>query len=474
MMIEQVDPRLSQLCQEYTALTKSDIQELVFQAEKIISRNLYPDNDVFIDVMNEFTGDAIVVFQRPPLTKTSLYSKDIVGKKAERPNEAAVYRTFETSLNTVGLLAKSQEDVMLRQRVYPIRNQLKNIGVIIIEDSVNEQIKDSLSAKSSEKSYQNAQMPMSFKDFVTDNIDEGIMIFNSKGYLVQTNRAVEGYYHHFGYLDDILGMHYDNLSLDLSTFEQLNYLRSRNSMGNSMEKEIMFGDFHFEMKYIFVENQGIVIVILHDITEVRRKEAEIIDKSVAIQEIHHRVKNNLQSVVSLLRIQARRCQTEEGKKVLTESVYRIMAIARTHELLSKQLEDNISLKAVLDSVIENMRRCYDDLYHIQIESEIDDQLVLNSDTVETIALVVNELIQNCFDHAFVGRETGLIQVRVMEENQYVFITIEDNGIGYAQNQPEKNNLGLQIVTSYVKEKLKGKLKISSSPNGTTTSFYFKK
>ncbi|MBP2099058.1 sensor histidine kinase [Enterococcus rivorum] len=474
MMIEEMETRLSALCQEYTALSQEDIQELIFQAEKIIVRNLYPDNDVFIDVMNELTGDAIVVFQRGPLTKKSLYSKDIVGEKAERHNEAAVYRTFETSLNTVGLLARSQEDVMLRQRVYPIRNQQKNIGVVIVEDSVNEKIKNSLSARDSEQNYQNAQIPMTFKDFVTDNIDEGMLIFNSKGYLVQMNRAVESYYHSFGYLDDILGMHYDNLSLDLSTFEQLNYLRSRNELHNTMEKEIIFGNYHFEMKYIFVETEGILIVILHDITEVRKKEAEISNKSVVIQEIHHRVKNNLQSVVSLLRIQARRCSTEEAQKVLTESVYRIMAIARTHELLSKQLEDNISLKAVLDSVIENMRRCYENLYHINIESEIDDQLILNSDVVVTIALVVNELIQNCFDHAFIGRDTGFIQVRVVEENQYVYITIKDNGVGYEKEKTEQNNLGLQIVNSYVKEKLRGKLKITSNARGTETSFYFKK
>lgn len=142
-----------------------------------------------------------------------------------------------------------------------------------------------------------------------------------------------------------------------------------------------------------------------------------------------------------------------------------MAIARTHELLSKQLEDDISLKSVLDSVVENMHRCYENLYHITIDSEIETQLILESDTVVTIALVVNELIQNCYDHAFIDRKQGHIQVRVYEKNQYVNISIEDNGIGYQQNKKGQNNLGLQIVTSYVKEKLRGKLEITSSEQG---------
>ncbi|EOI01888.1 hypothetical protein UAY_01296 [Enterococcus moraviensis ATCC BAA-383] len=466
--------QIKKLCKEYTELSKEDINELITQANHILTRNLYPDNDVFIDVINELTGDAVVIFQREPLSKQSLYSKNIVGEKAQRKNEAAVYRTFETSLNTVGLLARSQENVMVRQRVYPIRNQRKNIGVVIVEDSVDEKMKNFLVAQSEAKNYQNIPIPITSKEFVTDNIDEGILIFNRKGYLVQMNRAAESYYHEFGYLEDILGMHYDNLSLDMSTFEQLNYLRSRNDVASSMEKEIKFGNLYFEMKYIFDEAEGTVIVIIHDVTEVRKKEAEISDKAVVIKEIHHRVKNNLQSVVSILSIQARRCQTDEAKKVLTESVYRIMAIARTHELLSKQLEDDISLKSVLDSVVENMHRCYENLYHITIDSEIETQLILESDTVVTIALVVNELIQNCYDHAFIDRKQGHIQVRVYEKNQYVNISIEDNGIGYQQNKKGQNNLGLQIVTSYVKEKLRGKLEITSSEQGTKTFFYFKK
>lgn len=459
--------KIKEFCQEYTELSTADISELIIQAELILTKNLYPDNDVFIDVMNELTGDAIVVFQRAPLSKASLYSKNVIGEKAERKNEAAVYRTFETSLNTIGLLARSQENVMVRQRVYPIRNQKKNIGVVIVEDSVNQQMKSYLSSQIGEKT-------TTTNEFVTDNIDEGILIFNPKGYLVQMNRAAEMYYQEFGYLDDILGMHYDNLSLDMSTFEQLNYLRSRSPELTTMKKEIEFGNMYFELKYIFDESENTLTLIIRDITEVRKKEAEISDKAEVIKEIHHRVKNNLQSVVSILNIQARRSTSNEAKKALTESVYRIMAIARTHELLSKQLEDDISLKSVLDSVIENMQRCYEDLYHINVESSIDQTLILTSDSVVTIALVVNELVQNCYDHAFNGQDHGNIYIDVTQKNEYVYISIEDDGIGYDTEKKEQLNLGMQIVTSYVKEKLRGKLKITSNHLGTKIFFYFKK
>lgn len=76
--------QIKQLCKEYTELSEEDINELITQANHILTRNLYPDNDVFIDVINELTGDAVVIFQREPLSKQSLYSKNIVGEKAQR------------------------------------------------------------------------------------------------------------------------------------------------------------------------------------------------------------------------------------------------------------------------------------------------------------------------------------------------------------------------------------------------------
>ncbi|MBC8862640.1 ethanolamine utilization protein, partial [Escherichia coli] len=88
--------------------------------------------------------------------------------------------------------------------------------------------------------------------------------------------------------------------------------------------------------------------------------AEIVSKSVAIREIHHRVKNNWQSVVSLLRIQGRRSTSMEAQKILNESVSRILAIAATHELLSKQMEDGINLYMVIETVAYNIERCCTD------------------------------------------------------------------------------------------------------------------
>lgn len=83
-------------------------------------------------------------------------------------------------------------------------------------------------------------------------------------------------------------------------------------------------------------------------------------------------------------------------------------------------------------------------------------------------------MQNCYDHAFIDRNYGDIYINVTQKNDYVYISIEDNGIGYNTEKKEQNNLGMQIVTSYVREKLHGKLKITSNHLGTKIFFYFKK
>lgn len=173
------------------------------------------------------------------------------------------------------------------------------------------------------------------------------------------------------------------------------------------------------MKQIFVkeedEQECRFILILHDITDIKVKEAEIVSKSVAIREIHHRVKNNLQSVVSLLRIQGRRSTSVEAQKILNESVSRILAIAATHELLSKQMEDGINLYMVIETVAYNIERCCTDCPKVAVRMDIDKRIYLDSDRTVALALVMNELLQNSYDHAFHPNESGEILLQIKEE-----------------------------------------------------------
>lgn len=110
-----------------------------------------------------------------------------------------------------------------------------------------------------------------------------------------------------------------------------------------------------------------------------------------------------------MRIQARRTTSKEASKVLKESVNRIMAIATTHELLSKQVEDNVSLRQMLEAVMYNFRHIFNP-EKVQLNLTVDPTITVSSDQMVSISLVVNELLQNIFDHAFEPDQSGMVEV----------------------------------------------------------------
>ncbi|MBP1040836.1 histidine kinase N-terminal domain-containing protein [Vagococcus sp. BWB3-3] len=471
-----VEDDIRRLCQKYSELDVSDIDEIIKEANNIEKSIRYQNEDVFIDILSDVTDEAIVVYHRRPKLKESIYQETVVGKVAKRLNEPGVYRTFETSLNTEGLLAKTQENKLIRQKVFPIRNNQRNIGVLIIEAPVNETIGEQFYFSNQEDGSQRpVTQPIAFYKNLINKLDEAILIFDKEGHLIINNEVAESYYYHFGYMEKINGFHYDNLSLDTSTFEQLLYLRNAGKWEEVAEKEIFFGETHFKMSRFFDDDTEMFSMILHDKTEIYNKEVEIITKSVAIKEIHHRVKNNLQSIVSLLRIQSRRSESEEVKKLLRESETRILAISTAHELLSKQIADDISLVSVLDLTINNVHRSFLGSKQIALEKYIDETIFLDSDKTVSLALIVNELLQNSFEHGFTKEDPqNLIQIEVTKiDDDTISVVIQDNGVGYHAKKSNRSSLGLKIVSSYVKEKLRGKLHIKSNHFGTTTRFYFK-
>lgn len=469
-----IDKNIYELSHKYSSLSDSDIDELIKEARKIEETNRYQEEDVFIDILSDVTDEAVVVYHRPPKDNDSIYKDNVVGKIAKRLNEPGVYRTFETALITEGLLAKTQENQWIRQKVFPLRNNQKTIGVLIVEFPVKE-IRSEGSNNVAANNMKVVDTTSLFYSTLMDNLDEAILIFDEDGYLIMNNDVANRYYFHFGYIEKIIGLHYDNLSLDTTTFEQLIYLKDTEKWKNVSKKEIVFGSSHFQMKRFFDKKTGMFTMILHDKTEIYNREVEIVEKSVAIKEIHHRVKNNLQSIVSLLRIQSRRSSNQEVVKLLRESENRILAISATHELLSRKVDNDVSLIEVLDLTISNCNRAFLDNKKVQIEKNIDPTIRMDSDKTVTVALIVNELIQNSFEHGFLTENQDnqiKVDVEKLEDNM-VSVVIKDNGSGYNTEKSESNSLGLKIVTSYVKDKLRGKLKIISSRTGTSTYFSFK-
>ena len=220
------------------------------------------------------------------------------------------------------------------------------------------------------------------------------------------------------------------------------------------------------------KNGIILAVIFRDITGSREQERNLILKSVAMKELNHRVKNNLQMVASLLRLQARRVGSVAAKRALEESIDRILSMAVSYEFLSHSEGETVSLKKVLGSIRNNtLQSLARPELKVDIRLEGDDMMV-DSDVAVSAALAVNELLHNSMKYAFEGRDHGSISITLKKGTVYSEILVKDDGVGFQPEHTRKDSLGLNIVKMMVEDKLHGKLRIRSGTQGTSVSIDF--
>ncbi|MDO4177779.1 MAG: histidine kinase N-terminal domain-containing protein [Phascolarctobacterium sp.] len=214
---------------------------------------------------------------------------------------------------------------------------------------------------------------------------------------------------------------------------------------------------------------GCAFVILRDITELRQKDEELNIKSVVIKEIHHRVKNNLQTITSLLRMQERRAKSEETKTVLRDCIGRVGSIAIVHEYLSHHEEGMLEVSHVAKEIYKELMSSMirpDFKLEASFKAE---EIFLPSDRATSIALIINELLQNVIEHAFEDREKGKLFVEFRKlENEFVIEIADDgNGLPEGFNIKKSRSLGLKIIKTMTESDLAGKFTISNRAEGGT-------
>ena len=458
------------LCQKYTDLSEEDISVI-----EMMSRFLQPianleDADIFIDCPGR-DGDAIVVAEAKPSDVPSSYKKTVVGMLARQENEPAVARTFRLGVGTKQMKAITQENGMTIQTVEAIRNDGRIVGVLIQEKRLDEQRELSerihFSQQSDERIAQALANMVSEGNWLTECIDEAIMMVNHDGIVSFRNTLARELYQKLGYVEDVLGQPYKNISLANDSDENLQAMN-----GYSMVQVTISGRVLSLRKIMLHTKEVEFAIVIQDETWRWEQEQALILKSVAIKEMHHRVKNNLQTIASLLRLQMRRLDNPEMKAVLGESMSRILSIASTHEVLSQSGVDQVMLGAVINNIKNYAIRYFESPHKVRISIEGDD-FEVDSDTASSVAMIVNELLQNSLKYAFPGRSEGLIRIIITHRELYSRIQIVDDGVGFDINKLESDSLGLSIVKTLVTDKLKGNLEIESSDKGTSAVFTFR-
>lgn len=181
-------------------------------------------------------------------------------------------------------------------------------------------------------------------------------------------------------------------------------------------------------------------------------EQSLAEQKVLLQEVHHRVKNNLAIISSLMNLQSEKAKDEYHKGLFQESRNRLDSIAVVHQLLyqSKSYSD-INFKFYIEEILNNLSKSfYNSEKDVKIVKGIND-ISLDVSTSISLALIVNELVTNSYKHAFNGQKGGVIELSLIENNKQVFLKIKDNGPGFDPENGSKSSLGLDILNSLVQQ-----------------------
>ncbi|MFZ2486629.1 MAG: histidine kinase N-terminal domain-containing protein [Anaerolineae bacterium] len=311
-------------------------------------------------------------------------------------------------------------------------------------------------------------------------VDQGLVIRYLSG-------IANNLYRRLNYLTDLHGKHIG----DLNTKDEV-LVREALQTLSCQEHEIMEGSRYWTRKVIplvshdtsrlpFIPKSTRItprgaLILVHDETEEREKAIELQVKSTMIKEVHHRVKNNLQTVASILRMQSRRSQNSEAQQQLNEAVNRVLAVAVIHEFLSRDDDQAINIRDVCQRIVTQTQRAAvtpDKQIILRVQGPA---IYLPSQQATACALVANELLLNALEHAFDGREQGSVLLQLADEGDHVVLEVRDDGIGLVANADREASpsLGLTIVRTLVESDLKGQLLMERADPGTRVVARFKK
>jgi two-component sensor histidine kinase len=223
-----------------------------------------------------------------------------------------------------------------------------------------------------------------------------------------------------------------------------------------------------------------VIVLMRDVSDLRRLNRLVLNKDQAIKEVHHRIKNNLQTISSLLRLQARRSDDAHSRTALLEAERRVRSIAVVHEVLSREPGDEVAFDEIVRSIVAMVEDSVLSTHPVEItvNGDFGD---LSTDIATPLAVVLAELLTNAVEHAFVAfggprnEDVGIVVLNLSLHDGWAVAEIRDNGGGLDESfsLETTTSLGLSIVRDLVRSQLGGTIEMRSVPPAEGGGTYVK-
>ncbi|AYD90930.1 histidine kinase [Actinomyces sp. 2119] len=207
------------------------------------------------------------------------------------------------------------------------------------------------------------------------------------------------------------------------------------------------------------------VLLVRDITEVRRREQALLSKDATIREVHHRVKNNLQTVSALLRMQARRASNEETRHALSEAERRVTTIATVHDALSHSADEHLELDEILSSILRMAAAVASPTS--RVETRVQGSFgSVGASAAQALATVLAELVTNAVEHGLEGGD-GEVCVHAERDGDTLEVHVTDNGAGVRPGTL-MTGLGTRIVTTLVRGELRGSIEWLPAAGGRGT------
>ncbi|MCI4676782.1 sensor histidine kinase [Candidatus Mycolicibacterium alkanivorans] len=477
---------LGELLAEHTVLPGSAVDHLhaVVGEWQLLADLSFAD---YLMWVRRDDGALVCVAQCRPNTAPTVLIKDAVGTvvaEGELP--------FVTAAFTSGAIGRGGGEPSLREpgpnvEAVPVRCTNKVVAVLTHQTSLAERRTSSPLEKAyldcagnllhmlSEGTFPNVGDLASSRS--SPRVGDGFIRLDVDGVVVYASPNALSAYHRMGLSAELEGHNLVAITRPLisdpfEAQELAEHVRDSLSGGSSMRMEVDAGGAAVLLRTLPLVVHGAAAgaaVLIRDVTEVKRRDRALLSKDATIREIHHRVKNNLQTVAALLRLQARRTNNEEGREALLESVRRVASIAQVHEALSMSVDEEVNLDEVIDRILPIMN----DVARVDAPIRINREGalgVLDADRATALVMVITELVQNAIEHAFdAGAKQGCVTIRAERSARWLDLVVHDDGRGVPEgfSLEKSDRLGLQIVRTLVSAELDGSLGMHDVPGGGT-------
>jgi two-component system, sensor histidine kinase PdtaS len=479
-------PTLGELAKTYTTLRGPAVEHLerLVGTWGMLADLCFSDLLLFVPRAVE-EGDVarlIVVGQVRPSTSQTLHREDLVGHEIDEVSRPLVARAWRLGEIVEGEIVTNHGEPA-RVQCIPVRWQGQLVGVMTRESAALSLVRRQPGEL--ERIYVSvferfARMVVA-GDFPFDSDDlemeesprvgDGALLLDDTGRVEYTSPNALNALHRMGINSSTDGMRLDELGVEEGA------VKTAFATCSPVTVEIEGGvDVTVLLRCVPLLEQGAVagaLVLLRDVSDLRHRDRLILSKDVLIREIHHRVKNSLQTVSALFRLQARRLENTQARLALEEAERRIRAIARVHDVLSREVGEQVPFDELMPELLrmgEEAAHSFDRQVNF---TRVGDPGVLSANVATPLALILTELLQNAGEHAFAGGDAqvvGNVRVEFDNDGTALEVRVSDDGVGLPADfsMDATRSLGLSIVRDLVRSQLNGTIDLTTPRTGQGT------